>query len=617
MTVSSSTRRAGPFAGNGVTTAFPFTFKVFATSDIAVYLTDADGVQTLLTSNYTVTLNGDQDASPGGTINYPTVGSPMATGYTLDAVGSLAYTQSTDITNTGRFLPQIIENALDKVTILIQQLLERFARALTYPVGDTAANTLPSATDRADKFLAFDADGGPIALGGTGAATDAVRVSVTPTGNIAATTVQAALAELDGDKIPVRTKPVLGIIGDSRVASAFVSGGLAPATTVRCPPHAPSTWACFLSGGKIKTSSAYNKAVSGSLVSALAGQLSNLLAVSPRCTHVLILTGTNSFAASVSGAAAWADLVAVLATIRAAGLQAIVVMDLPRAIAAWSTAAAQNSYWFNQLIREEAPRYGALVVDGANYLADPASATGDPRTGYYYDSIHPATLGAYYIGLDIANKILALLPDVALPGLTSRADVYNAVNNPLGNVLTNGLFAGTAGTNTSSGGAASGTVADGWNNRTLTGTGTSVASLIARTDKPGNWQQMVQTSGAGTSTYRLSQIANPAITTNYPGSGSVVLECDVDVSSAAGLESMGFSVTNFDGGTVRDGVIAMGSTLIVATYYPYPAAFSGRLRTDPLPYNVLANQLLIRFETQVNTGAATIKVGNVELRPVA
>ena len=36
MTINSSTRIAGPYTGNGSTTAFPFSFKVFATADVTV-----------------------------------------------------------------------------------------------------------------------------------------------------------------------------------------------------------------------------------------------------------------------------------------------------------------------------------------------------------------------------------------------------------------------------------------------------------------------------------------------------------------------------------------------------------------------------------------------------
>src|ERR1700737_2033490 len=86
MTISSETRKAGPFTGNGVATAFPFAFKVFAASDLAVTLNViATGAQTLLTliTDYTVALNPDQNANPGGTITYNPSGVPMPSTKTL------------------------------------------------------------------------------------------------------------------------------------------------------------------------------------------------------------------------------------------------------------------------------------------------------------------------------------------------------------------------------------------------------------------------------------------------------------------------------------------------------------------------------------------------------
>ena len=79
MTIPATTRKAGPFTGNGSNTAFPFTFKVFTTTDVAVIKADADGVESTLTldSDYSVTLNSDQDATPGGTVTYPISGSPL------------------------------------------------------------------------------------------------------------------------------------------------------------------------------------------------------------------------------------------------------------------------------------------------------------------------------------------------------------------------------------------------------------------------------------------------------------------------------------------------------------------------------------------------------------
>ncbi len=71
MTISSNIRKAGPFTGNGSTAAFPFYCKVFQASDLLVVQLDtATNIETTLalTTNYTVSLNADQDSNPGGTV---------------------------------------------------------------------------------------------------------------------------------------------------------------------------------------------------------------------------------------------------------------------------------------------------------------------------------------------------------------------------------------------------------------------------------------------------------------------------------------------------------------------------------------------------------------------
>lgn len=146
MTVSATPRIAGPYNGNGATTAFPFSFKVLAKQDIAAILTNTAGAAETLTldSHYSVELNPDQDANPGGTVIYPLTGTPLASGATLTMIGALTADQSTDLTNVGRYLPQVIENALDKCTILIQQLLEVSGRTLQSAVGTTVKLVFPA-----------------------------------------------------------------------------------------------------------------------------------------------------------------------------------------------------------------------------------------------------------------------------------------------------------------------------------------------------------------------------------------------------------------------------------------------------------------------------------------
>ena len=157
MTISSSTRKAGPFTGNGVTTAYPFAFKVFSASDLLVVLamtsTGAETVQTI-TTNYTVELNADQSTNPGGAV---TMLVAPAAGYTLTLTSQVANLQPTDLTNAGGFYPKVINDALDRATIQIQQLAEKAGRALQVSVSTVANIVLPAPS--AGTLLGWDATG--------------------------------------------------------------------------------------------------------------------------------------------------------------------------------------------------------------------------------------------------------------------------------------------------------------------------------------------------------------------------------------------------------------------------------------------------------------------------
>ena len=160
MTISSESNTAGPFAGNGSTTSFPFAFKVFSRAELLFEVTDVDGEVTTKTldSDYSVSLNADQDASPGGTITYPISGTALATGETAVISTNLPYTQLTDITNAGGFLPQVIEDALDRNVRLMQQQNNLTERSVRVPLGEDL-QTLPVASARASRLLSFDAAG--------------------------------------------------------------------------------------------------------------------------------------------------------------------------------------------------------------------------------------------------------------------------------------------------------------------------------------------------------------------------------------------------------------------------------------------------------------------------
>lgn len=164
MTTPSTVRKAGPYLGDGSVTAFPFTFKVFAVGDVAVTIVNDLGQETALTygTDYTVTLNANQETSPGGTVAYPVSGSPLPAGHRLVILGDLDYDQPLDLPSGGNFSPLALENQLDRTVMQIQQLAEQAGRSVKAPITDSPLDmTLPAAGDRAGRILLFDEDAAP------------------------------------------------------------------------------------------------------------------------------------------------------------------------------------------------------------------------------------------------------------------------------------------------------------------------------------------------------------------------------------------------------------------------------------------------------------------------
>jgi hypothetical protein len=139
MTISSNIRKAGPFVGNGTASNFAFTFKVFQASDLEVVrLNVSTTIETVLVinSDYTVSLNADQNSNPGGSITL-TAGA-LASGFNLVITSDIENLQPTDIVNQGGFYPDVIEDALDRSTIQIQQLQEAVDRSAKLPITSSA-----------------------------------------------------------------------------------------------------------------------------------------------------------------------------------------------------------------------------------------------------------------------------------------------------------------------------------------------------------------------------------------------------------------------------------------------------------------------------------------------
>lgn len=167
MTVSSTTSKAS-YSGNGSTTVFTVPFYFLEAADLQVILRSGatETVQTL-TTNYTVAGAG---VTSGGTV---TMLVAPAAGTTLTILRNIEATQETDLVPNDRLPAESLETALDKATMLIQQLDEEVGRSLKFPASDTTASAqLPASTARASKFLSFDANGLPTATVGVDSSLD-------------------------------------------------------------------------------------------------------------------------------------------------------------------------------------------------------------------------------------------------------------------------------------------------------------------------------------------------------------------------------------------------------------------------------------------------------------
>lgn len=193
MTISSTVRIAGPFIGTSTATVFPFAFKIFAASNLQVVRADSStGLEStlILNTDYTVSLNTDQDSNPGGNVTLLAV---LATGFTMVITSDIANLQPTDLTNQGGFYPEVITDALDRATIQIQQMADELTRSIKIPISDGLSldMELPTAAARANSFLAFDATGEPtvVTAGSSGAPTSITRQQFSGTGSQVAFTL--------------------------------------------------------------------------------------------------------------------------------------------------------------------------------------------------------------------------------------------------------------------------------------------------------------------------------------------------------------------------------------------------------------------------------------------
>jgi hypothetical protein len=130
MAVETTVTYDGPLSANGVTVAFPFTFKAMAAEEIALAVYDADDLAVDVENlpDYTVTL-----ADPGGTVTFDTA---PANGLSIYILSSPAFTQEIEFENGSRWLAGPVNEANDRAAVRALANRRDIDRAVLLPPGD-------------------------------------------------------------------------------------------------------------------------------------------------------------------------------------------------------------------------------------------------------------------------------------------------------------------------------------------------------------------------------------------------------------------------------------------------------------------------------------------------
>lgn len=267
MTIS-NTASSVKVLGNGAQTVFNYGFEIAAGAEYALYYEDANGNITLL-NPATYQVSGIGNAT-GGTFTYPVSSgvSPIASGTSLTLLRQTPQQQQTSLGNQGAYYPQVVEGALDWIVMQIQDLSRQVGQTLHGPGVDAAVAPLPSAPQRANGQLWFDANGNPtiatavlptaqvsaamadvLIAASTALALEALGVNATMLPVLASATVAAALEALG-----VATDMVPVLDGTAGPAAAFEALGVSNAVAA---PFAQTTLDGLLAALGAVTSKAF------------------------------------------------------------------------------------------------------------------------------------------------------------------------------------------------------------------------------------------------------------------------------------------------------------------------------------------------------------------------
>lgn len=131
---------------------YNFSFRIFSEDELAVCVDIGalDPVPLSVNTHYTVSGVNDED---GGTLTLVAAVATQYAGDTLDIRSRTTEYQPTSIRNQGRYLPEIHEDAFDRLSRQVQDMSRRVDRKFGYPDDNSLSGEMSLRSSWADKWL--------------------------------------------------------------------------------------------------------------------------------------------------------------------------------------------------------------------------------------------------------------------------------------------------------------------------------------------------------------------------------------------------------------------------------------------------------------------------------
>lgn len=290
----------------------------------------------------------------------------------------------------------------------------------------------------------------------------------------------------------------------------------------------------------------------------------------------------------------------------------VILLTLP-----WSSVARLpdgNLYrkaagWMNQRTRNFAlTRHNCHVFDWTEQMLDFRGLVAEPKAEFTVDGAHFSPKGAFAVGKALAKFIQDLgIPD-APRRVYSQDDKYDAVYNPLGNLMSGPFMIGTSGI---LGTGATGQVASYYRGEIGAGAGSVAFAKEVRADGRGDWQKITVTPDAAadnTAYFRVSDFTH-----NLPAGTWVQASVEIEVEGWDGWRSINLYLRD-----LADTGFTANACKPYTGFKMTNESWKATLVTPAIQV-VEGSSLRWRVELSAVAGAVgtgVVRVGATELRPV-